>query len=455
MSFNFKQTQDLHKLYNNNTAIYMQRFVIRLHGQDLGAIHSDIDSYYNNFISSANSNDKLPYTLTFLLTYTKRSQVQEHKQIITDYMTAGYPRFTLEATLSTALSSRTGVTLVYRDNTRNRHIVFTTDESEDQAYRIYLSTMLLELKDNKDLVLRLTDAIVNTTSLLLTPEELHAIAEAHKIENINNYISTLQSLTSTIGIEHLKLDLEQKMDELITRLASLRERYQDTLKTYALEQMFKQDDIDSELRDYLMSTDNITEVTSRDTTDSIVISNTSYVRLEDATDYLKGDPVTNRRHKLYQQPELYQMLKDIVDNKFRFKIFASYRAKNLSSSIRITGIQRVADVSYKPIYNRHITQHNCFAGYEAMMGQAIQDKDIVGLLEIMNQCTASINVYDGTVMNQFLNDLGLLEYYYPAEYKEDNEWKVTTIGEYYEKIKTNINRTTGDSTEDHTESPIF
>jgi len=85
--------------------------------------------------------------------------------------------------------------------------------------------------------------------------------------------------------------------------------------------------------------------------------------------------------------------------------------------------------------NRHVNQFDCFSGYKNQMQDAYYRQDIVGLLEIMTQCTASISVFDTTVMQHMIREIENMSQDVPVKYYEDGKWNDISLGGYYEKIK--------------------
>lgn len=412
---------------------------------------SSIKDHYEHFIELATSSTLAPHMLVVLLDTIKRSAIPEVKETLIEFMRDEFNTFQLEPLLSTAMSPRAGLTLIYRDLSSHQYLILTTDDMNQQYY-YYLATLLLEYSHDKDLVIRITKAITKREPLELTEEEIKAVDISVKYRSANIHADILSKLIYSTNIDFLKAELENDMQNITEQLEAVRERYRQLLKQDML-QKFMGSKQDEELTEYLLESDNIQDISVDGR--RIRITYKSYLRLDDSDDFFKGEPYKNDRHILYNRREVYELLQEVRAGKLLIPIYAGYRITTRGDTFTIDKTETPMIISKACLVNPHIARHNCFTGYRNMMLQALHDGDIIGMLEVMNQCTGSINVYDGAVITSFISSLQQLQYDIPIKYKKNNKIYDSTIGEYYAKIKTNNPGTESVSDDDSTGAPIF
>lgn len=340
--------------------------------------------------------------------------------------------------ISTALSTKNSLTLMFKY--QSTYIAIQSSRSRfDQGalYKQLAACMLLEHSSSSDLVLRLTDAIQKTELLEYTQEELDLIDKKLTQVRTAKMFKELKDLISqkrpTEDILRVQEKIRQLTNEIIQHQARLRELQ---AKDYMIEAgLTDQEELMAEFKDYLMDSDFIIDYRNRrESMLRLTIQSYIYIPEEDK-DFVKPESIAHVNHYLYEKPYATQLIKDIIDQRVRMPITATYEIESYENRVsRIRGIRGWASDNRDPatyIYpaNHHIDYYDCFDGYRREMTAALNDSDPIKFFETARQCTATINVFDSAVIRRIIPQLE--EYTGGILYRGDNnEWVTLTREEY-------------------------
>lgn len=345
--------------------------------------------------------------------------------------------------LSAALSPR-NMTVIFKHIPTGIYHAITTSE---KYYQIYLGCMMLANNTDADFVRRAADAIAKNTVLTPTASELQKITRREKLKLIDKAVETTLKLLNPIDYQRTIDSLRTRISELESALIAARAKMMDTTARafYAATNLDKDEAMIEELKDYLLNTDGIEKIVGS-TTQTFIVAK-AYLRIpEEDKDFFKDKAIESPNHLLHAKPNLTALFKDIFNNRVRFPVYATYTLQTVDSStnggMAITGStgnipNSLYDYTdpYKKFFNKHINGFNCFAGYKNMIHDMYTKRDLVGMFETMIQCTASISVFDTTVMREHVSMFAKIPSTYTLQYYEDNQWNNITLEEYYEKVK--------------------
>ena len=355
--------------------------------------------------------------------------------------------------LSAALSPRNHMTVVYKIPGAE-YVVVTTRTDELAGYHMYLACLMTAFNTDADFVRRATTAIASNTRLQFTAEEVLQIEEYSRTkalkDNINLLVSLFQGVDNQRKIDNLQNSIDSKVNELQQLLRQL--------KDIQVQQFYRKNGLGAdtalleELQDYMKTSTNIVGIVKRrraTTTEELglLVVNKAYLRIPtDDKDFFKPEARKSPNHLLHNRPYIAELLEDVMNNKLRVPIYAAYL---LYLGQDGTFIVKRATVEHLPPHlesyctsglygmnNRHVNQFDCFSGYKNQMTDAYYRQDMIGLLEIMTQCTASISVFDTTVMQHMIREIDNMSQNVPVKYYEEGKWNDISLGGYYEKIKT-------------------
>jgi hypothetical protein len=354
--------------------------------------------------------------------------------------------------LSAALSPRNHMTVVYKIPGAE-YVVVTTRTDELSAYHMYLACLMTAFNTDADFVRRATTAIASNTRLQFTTEEALQIEQYSRTKSLKDSVDLLITLFQGVDNQHridsLQSDIDYKVNELHQMLQKL--------KNEQIKQFYRKNGLGAntalleELQDYMKTSTNIMGIVKRPRATSneemgLLVVSKAYLRIPtDDKDFFKPEARKNPNHLLYNRPYVAELLEDVMNNKLRVPIYAAYLlylGKDSTFIIKRASVEQLPShlQSYctSGLYgmnNRHVNQFDCFSGYKNQMQDAYYRQDIVGLLEIMTQCTASISVFDTTVMQHMIREIENMSQDVPVKYYEDGKWNDISLGGYYEKIK--------------------
>lgn len=341
--------------------------------------------------------------------------------------------------LSAALSPR-NMTVIFKHIPTGIYHAITTS---GKYYQIYLGCMMLANNTDADFVRRAADAIAKNIVLTPTTSELQKITRREKLKVIDKAVEAALKLLNPMEYQRTIDSLRTRISELESALIDARTKMMDTTAKafYAATNLDKDEAMLEELKDYLLNTDGIEKIV-RNTTQTFIVAK-AYLRIpEEDKDFFKDKAIESPNHLLHAKPNLTALFKDIFDNKVRFPVYATYTLQLVDSGMSITGstgnlpssLYGYTDV-YTRFFNKHINGFNCFTGYKNMIHDMYVRRDLIGMFETMIQCTASISVFDTTVMREHVSMFAKIPSTYTLQYYEDNQWNNITLEEYYEKVK--------------------
>lgn len=370
----------------------------------------------------------------------------ELKEIIT---AKGYE---YQQLLSAALSPRNHMTVVYKIPGAE-YVVITTRTNELDGYHMYLACLMTAFNTDADFVRKATTAIASNTRLQFTTEELLQIEQYSRTKSLKDSVDLLISLFQGVDnqrrIDNLQSNIDYKINELHQMLQQLKDEQ--------IKQFYRKNGLGAntalleELQDYMKTSTNIMGIVKRPRATSneemgLVVVSKAYLRIPtDDKDFFKPEARKNPNHLLYNRPYVAELLEDVMNNKLRVPIYAAYLlylgkdstfiVKRAATEQLPTHLQNYCTSGLYGMNNRHVNQFDCFSGYKNQMTDAYYRQDIVGLLEVMTQCTASISVFDTTVMQYMIREIENMSQDVPVKYYEDGKWNDISLGGYYEKIK--------------------
>lgn len=348
-------------------------------------------------------------------------------------------------TASIVFNTRTFYALFYEYH--GSYIVLTSKEPpSDLYYRLVLTCMLLYLKDDANLVRRLASVIQSGGILEFNQEELKLIedyATKAKIKELTKDFRTLiKTKNYTADIDAIKNDLAWHELEIRKATTKLRDiqllQYNSLVRTEELDENFK------DFVDYITNMSHVV-LDSHLSIDKKVMSLTilSNMRIPETDEsFFKAEAIENHNHLLHGYDKtLVPLFKDVMNQRVRLPIRASYELTIVNGQVQhVKGLRDFYLTLYDrgaSVVNAHINRFNCFDGYKVQLIKALDEQDCIGVFEILQQCTGTINVFDSIVMKDIIaitRDLNRQKTI--LQIRTDNGWEPITLEEYYEKIKT-------------------
>ena len=345
-------------------------------------------------------------------------------------------------TLSKVFNTR-GMSVMFYQY-KDGYVIIQSTSDADYNYNFLLSCMLMDCKDDADFVRRAAHAIQTKSVFEFTDEELKIIDDAIAKEKINNVYKIITSAAKNPKLDSDIITAQDKMrestDEVLKWQHILRELQ---LKQFAISVgLTALDEKKEEILEYLSSiVDKILDF--KFSGGNLYFTIQSVLRIpETDLDFFKPEAIENNRHALHGRPHIVTLLLDVINNKVRLPIRATYRfSPAASDSSFVCGRTDLfsSNAMYIPehsVTNEHINNYDCFAGYKRMLKDAYNDMDFIGLFEILQQCTGTINVFDSIVFYRIVNSIEAMASDAPIQIKTDNGWETIMLGGYYEKIET-------------------
>ena len=339
--------------------------------------------------------------------------------------------------ISTALSTKNSLTLMFKYQSTYIAIQSIQRLEQGNLYKQLAACMLLEHSSSLDLVFRLTDAIQKPALLEYTQEELDLIDKKLVQARTAKMFKELKDMVSqkrpTEDIIRTQAQIRQLTNEIIRHQSKLRELQ---AKDYMIEAgLTDQEELMVEFKNYLIDSDFILDYQKmRDHLLRLTIQSYIYIPEEDK-DFVKPESIAHVNHYLYEKPYATQLIKDIIDQRVRMPITATYEIEAFEGRVsRIRGIRDwTSDNRDRATYiypaNHHINYYDCFDGYRREMTAALNDLDPIRFFETARQCTATVNVFDSAVIRRIIPHLE--EYEGDILYRGDNnEWVTLTREEY-------------------------
>lgn len=403
-------------------------------------ISNRLKELIDHFIT--NNNDNPLYQLIISVDpYVKRQNRAAWTEAIKDGMNELGAEYL--NSISLAFTERNTTVLFFKLN--NTHVVITSQRlSGEQKYFLNLGAMLLDCKDDTDFVKRASEAIQNKTILTLSERELKLLIDAQHAQMLTTTKSIAQKLLMQDRpiqkIRQIQRDIATYTDVLNDLMSKLRELQIVDFGILTNENM--NEEHKQELMEYLHSIrENILDA-SEDSDKQFTITVGSYMYIpETDKDFFKPEAIRHSGHILNGRSRIAKLLKDVMDLKVRLPIRATYRIikHNENPHVRIRGTSFMSmNATYssdKYVVNSHVDGYNCFNGYKNQMMEALHNGNIIGLFEIMLQCTSCITVFDNTVMLNIINSIDYLNGDTIIKYRTDNGWENMRLEDYYAKIE--------------------
>jgi hypothetical protein len=158
---------------------------------------------------------------------------------------------------------------------------------------------------------------------------------------------------------------------------------------------------------------------------------------EDVSDYLSA-AVSKPSHPLNGYDMTIDIVQAVADRKLQVPIVSRMCIRqSVDGTVAAIMGQDIRNThgSYRALVNRHITHYNCFSHAKELAMQYASRKDYIGFFEQLFYATSSINLYDSTVMREFIPTLINIRNDVPVRYRTDDGWVNTTIGGFHEILE--------------------